>query len=208
MPQSSAFLTFTQAYNLLSGDIAQIEISTDGGKNFTLLPGQKFTGTWNAATHFESMNIDLSNFIGLSNLQIRFHFIGTSGLGVWAIDVFSTPGSGLITSYVWTGPNIIPVTAPSVTVTPTERGTFTYHVNTTIGGCPGGTAPVDVQALAPPAFPAGTEPRTSAVCVGSSATFSGQPTGDNVVFAWQKSSDGVNWAPVTSGGELYYFECF
>ena len=107
--------------------------------------------------------------MGLSNLRIRFRYNGGgTAYSTWALDGLSTPGSALPTNYTWTGPTITgSVTGVPLVVTPTVLGPNIYNINTTIGGCPGGTQQViiTVNALAS-ITPAAT---ASALCAATSA---------------------------------------
>ena len=142
--QSSATLTFTQAYNLLDGDVAKIEISTDGGATYTTL--ETYTGalTNNAATNFESKTINLSNYLGQSNMRIRFNFSGTSGKGVWAIDGLSTPGTSQPIDYTWSGSNVPTPTGIPVTAYPQVIGDNVFTLTSNVAGCDNGSIDVHV----------------------------------------------------------------
>ena len=141
--QPSASLNFIQAFVLETGAWGAIDISTDGGATWTNL--RTYTGplSYGAPTAFQNVNIDLSNYLGLSNLKVRFNFHGTTN-STWALDGMLTPGVSLPISYMWSGPNLSGNTGVPVTATPTTTGINTYIISTTVGGCPGGNVQVPI----------------------------------------------------------------
>ena len=141
--QANATLSFIQAFILEAGAFATIDISTDNFATFSNLA--TYTGPLNFAnpTAFQSVNLDLSSYLGQSNLKIRFNFHGTTN-STWALDALSTPGTALPTNYVWSGTGLSGTTGVPVTATPPGPGTYTYVINTTVGGCPGGSQNVTV----------------------------------------------------------------
>jgi hypothetical protein len=170
---TSNLFTFSQAYNLEAGAVAKIEISTNGGSSYTTLPSQTFTGTATFGTISGSSNtvksysIDLTNYLGMSNLRIRFNYTGTSK-SAWAIDNLSTPGANFPISYSWSGTILSSTSGFPVTATPQTTGTSYYTLQTTIAGCPGGQIQVPVVVNPLPTY--GTVTQTP-VCDGSNATF-------------------------------------
>ena len=102
-----AVLTFDQAYNLTPGASIMVEISTDGGNTYNTVlysqaptqPNQGITsghiadfGLGTKDTRPENkIEVDLGNYLGRSNLRIRFSYIGTRLGDVWAIDNIKIP---------------------------------------------------------------------------------------------------------------------
>jgi hypothetical protein len=132
----SPSLTLYQGMHLLGTSKALIELSTNGGTTYTTL------AQYNGVNHINSdplsgvYSFDLSQYIGQTNLKVRFKFIGTSGSG-WAIDEVNVTQGQMITSqiiYQWTPTTYLtPATGlgTPVTATITQPGTYTYIVTTT-----------------------------------------------------------------------------
>ncbi|MCB7481455.1 T9SS type A sorting domain-containing protein [Christiangramia sediminis] len=112
-----AILTWDQAYNLTDGATIIVEISTDGGNTYPVTnvnqpidfsnpkilyynigDGTVATGSSGNYDHFgegtpdiNQMSIDLGDYLGMSNLRIRFTYIGTIDGDVWAVDNIEVP---------------------------------------------------------------------------------------------------------------------
>ena len=206
----SASLSFYQGYNLLDANASiSIEISTDGGNTYSSVLFSKIgpatypapTGSNNTNIILQPETISLTKYLGLSNLKIRFKFKATSGNSSWALDQIATPGASIPANYTWSGSDLSATTGTTVIATPIQRGENDFHIITSIGGCGQvGDVTIPIIADAPPSFIVNgvdNSPKTAATCVGSDATFTAAPSGDNVVFTWQKSTDGVNWTTVS-----------
>ncbi len=154
-------LNMYHAYNLNPGASINIEISTNGGSTYnTSLLNVASTTTAlqlgiNNATNpptgsLQNVNISLNNYIGLSNLMIRFTYTGSTNSS-WALDGVSIPPNGLNASFQWsqvtqnTPSLILPSNGTTVYANPTV--TTTYQIATTVAGCPGGTQPVTVTVV-------------------------------------------------------------
>ena len=198
--QTAATLTFSQAYNFQPGDSGRIEFSTDGGTTYNTVPlVPTYTGALGPNTGFAPTSIDLSQYIGLSNLRFRFHFYSNSINSVWAVDNLSTPSTSLPINYTWSGTILNTTSGSPVIAIPTSAGITTYTINTTIGSCPGGSGTVQVTALIPASFTAAQQPQPSTVCVGNTTSFTGTPSGDNLVYKWERSADnGITWSTLTN----------
>ena len=146
--QTSASIGFYQAYNLVNaGAQAKIEISTDGGTTYTTLKtyaGVSFKNIVGTTGTLGSDVIDLSNYLGLSNLMLRFNLTGTVSGSTWAIDNVATPGTSLPISYMWSGNILNVTTGVPVIATPQVTGNNAYTLQTTVAGCPGGSVIVNV----------------------------------------------------------------
>ncbi len=172
---TSASFDFYQAYNLNSGTAAKVEISTDGGITYTPLyriNGPASYGIPNGG--FAPKSISLTDYLGLSNLRLRFTFLGTAGSN-WAIDNAFVNGTYSPVSYLWTPSTYLSVnTGTTVTATPTTSGTFTYTVTGKIGTCTAGNANVTITVN--PIPNAVASPFNQIICSGSSVnpiSFSG-----------------------------------
>ena len=172
----SASLDFDQAYNFVNGDYAIIEISTDGGVNYSTLrlmhavgsgdldwysagTAESYAGSNATNYNFETDNtsIDLSAYIGESNVRIRWTFSGTSSESAWAMDNIEVNKLVIVeTDVEWTDgigdPNVPPIAGGSTEVpisfTPDAPGFHQYGGTALINGCrtysEEGTALIDV----------------------------------------------------------------
>ncbi|MEO2128045.1 MAG: hypothetical protein ABGW91_07770 [Christiangramia sp.] len=97
-----AILTFDQAYNLTEGAKIYVEISTNGGSTYNTvlfeMTGTATSGNYNnfgdgtpQSRPLNKMVIDLGDYLGQSNLRIRFRFDGTIDGDVWAVDNIKVP---------------------------------------------------------------------------------------------------------------------
>jgi hypothetical protein len=178
-----------------AGASGKIEISTDGGATYNTTLKQ-YTGPLtigNPASAWEPLSLDLSNYLGLSNIRIRFTYTGADNSN-WAIDGLNLQPPGPVLTYNWTLTNPTGVPSPyylnatnqqNVIATPPAPGTYTYQVATTIGGCVGGTANVVVTVMALPVI----TPVNS--CVG----------GGNVTFTQTGGAASGTWS-VSGGGTI------
>ncbi|KAA9034334.1 T9SS type A sorting domain-containing protein, partial [Ginsengibacter hankyongi] len=167
---TSAVFSFSQAYNLTSGASAKIEISTNGGTSYTTLEtytGPATFGTASGNTNtVKNYSIDLSNYLGMSNLRIRFKYQGNT-TSAWALDNLNTPGANLPISYAWSGTILNTTIGVPVIATPQITGTSYYTLQTTIAGCPGGQVQVAVVTNPLPTLGGLSQ---AAVCSGSNGT--------------------------------------
>ncbi|OUR93248.1 hypothetical protein A9Q87_04665, partial [Flavobacteriales bacterium 34_180_T64] len=159
---STAMLEFDQAYYLETGAWISVELSLDGGTTYpiTLDPGTEiggsnlvfdytgpsttgfadvgFTGQCNnnQGTYIDhATEIDLQNYIGLTNLRIRFSYYGT-GNSSWAIDNISIPNAPINEIIEWTDETgAVVTTGSATTITPVTPGVQTYGVTSLINGC-------------------------------------------------------------------------
>ncbi|WP_207625685.1 beta strand repeat-containing protein [Niastella populi] len=188
---SSATFNFQQAFNLGPGAVITVEISTDSGLTWHTEPLMKYTGPLNLGNPNQgwvTTSIDLSDYLGLENLKIRWNYQGTAGSN-WAIDNAGIvpPPLPLIYNWTLTDPAGVPspyylntTTGPTVNGSPTTPGTYTYTVSTTYGGCAGGSmnVPVVVKPL-----PVCDITGNNAVCPGSTNTYSA-PAIDGYTYIW------------------------
>jgi hypothetical protein len=93
--QSPASFDFFQSYNLCAGSSATIEISTDGGATFPNIlaqyTGPTSLGISGTTSTMQNTSISLASYIGLSNLKIRFRYIGTCATSAWTLDGLGLP---------------------------------------------------------------------------------------------------------------------
>lgn len=168
--QPFGLLNFLQAYNLNTGANIKIELSTDGGTTYAHVlqnvSGVASYGISGAASSLTASTLDLTNYLGLSNLRLRFNYTGSAN-SVWALDNVKVPGNLPIT-YTWSEPPsgsptiITPVTQTPITVQPPV--TTTYTITTYVGGCLSGSENVTITVYPLPTITLGTNP---SICSGT-----------------------------------------
>ncbi|MGN6298749.1 MAG: hypothetical protein ACTHM7_18300, partial [Ginsengibacter sp.] len=149
--QTSSIFQFNQGYFLNPGASISIEISTDNGNNYSAILSQidgqaTSPGLSGTTITLQPTTISLANYIGLSNLKIRFKYKGSAGSS-WALDNIALPTANPVT-YQWTANPASPnsfvgsnTTSP-VNVNPTT--TTTYTLTTMLNGCATGSSTVTV----------------------------------------------------------------
>ena len=171
--QPTAILNFIQAYDIRTGGTATIEISTDGGNNYTVLkqynPGDTY-GLKSGGTNIDTLRgksdqLDLTSYIGLANLRLRFNYSGSDN-SAWILDNVNVPAAVPVT-YLWKDTSsiqtyITPLNATPFKVTPDV--TTKYAIVTYINGCPSDTGFVTVTVNPLPTITLGANP---SVCQGS-----------------------------------------
>ncbi|MDI1306433.1 MAG: immunoglobulin domain-containing protein, partial [bacterium] len=178
---SSASLSFDQAYFLTAGASAKVEISIDGGLTYNTIlaqyTGPSSQGPYNISTN---MSIDLSAYLGQTNLKIRFNYQGTVGSS-WAIDNIKIPEApvGVLTSqWIDTNTNTVISNSNSTNATVSPSVTTTYAVTSFLNGCtsfgPNGTTYVTVTVNQRPTASIGVN---QTICYDGTATFSVALTG-------------------------------
>lgn len=192
---TSASLTWWQAFDFKSGAMGKIEISTDGGATYhTVLAQYNGPATMLPYIGFNQSNsIDLTNYLGLPNLRIRYNYTGTVSSS-WAVEnvmITQAPANTAVINYVWT-PNTYLTNGgigPVVTATPPVTTLYTVHTSLSIGTltCPLGSATVLVTVLDNPvcsiAGPA------DPVCPSSSNLYTA-PAG-MAAYSWTISGNGT-----------------
>jgi len=153
------FLSFDQSYWLQSGAEIKIEISTDGGMTYNTIldPGiniengspHDYTGPSNTGTlpgtppknipkaNFVHTDINLQDYIGLTNLRIRFTFdSGGTLASAWALDNVSLPDTPINEVIEWTDSdgNVV-TTGYTTTITTVTPGIQAYGATALINSC-------------------------------------------------------------------------
>ncbi|WP_230935986.1 LamG-like jellyroll fold domain-containing protein, partial [Psychroserpens luteolus] len=164
---SSASIDFQSAYYLQAGAMGIVELSVDGGTTYpvTLMsfsgPGDSggFVNLGGGANNVptidlqdagNSVSLDLTNYIGLTNLRVRFTFTSTVGSS-WAIDGITIPQAPVDEVIEWEdGTGTVVTVGAMTTITPVTPGIQTYGVTSLINGCRAvgneGTEFIDVNA--------------------------------------------------------------
>jgi hypothetical protein len=100
-----ASLSFWHHYAASSSGSASVEVSMDGGTTYSVLPGASWTTvSQGASTAFVNVVLNLSAYVGQTNLKIRFKYSNVQYGSYWSIDNAKVIGSN--TSFV----NWYPVT--------------------------------------------------------------------------------------------------
>ena len=186
---TAATLTFQHAYEAYFSDaIVDVEISTDGGLTWPVL--QNYLGTsFGSTTSFINASIDLSPYLGMPSLMIRYNYQSVYGY-YWALDNIAVSGTqtlpvtsitwaptaGLYTDAALTTPytGTATTTVYAAPTAPTVATVNTYMATATNGTCTDtGSSVITVNPL--PFAGAITGP--SSVCAGSSITLTDATTG-------------------------------
>ncbi|MDT0559099.1 LamG-like jellyroll fold domain-containing protein, partial [Ichthyenterobacterium sp. W332] len=151
----NASLEFDQAYYLEAGAWCLIELSLDGGTTYsvTLDPGATYNYTGPSDTGFgdvgfngqcrnspgtyidNHVSIELQNYVGLTNLRIRFTYSGTAN-STWALENITIPQAPVDEVIEWTDETgTVVTTGSTTTITPVTPGVQTYGVTSLINGC-------------------------------------------------------------------------
>ena len=97
---TTATLTFQQFYNFDANDVtAEIDISTDGGVTWSTLVDYWGT-TVGSYTAFATQTVDLTPYIGMSNVMIEYSYSSNYGLS-WAIDNINITGTSILNGPIW-----------------------------------------------------------------------------------------------------------
>jgi hypothetical protein len=198
--QTQASLDFFQAYIINAGSSAKIEISTNGGATYTNVLAQYSgsLGISGANANMQPASISLSNYIGLSNLRIKFTYTGADINSAWVIDGIGFPGTQTPVVTTWTAPDGTVINGTPATVSPTT--TTTYTVTTRIGDCVVGSTQVTVyvNTLTP-----GTIAGGQTICSNgdpSAFTVSAAATGQGTLsYQWQSNTTGCagTWTDIS-----------
>ncbi|WP_167604839.1 PKD-like domain-containing protein [Maribellus sediminis] len=162
---SSAELSFDQAYIFSGGATGTVELSTDGGLNYNIVLAEYNDTLMSGMPNVVNpVDIDLSPYLGMNNLKLRFNFNSPNACSVWALDNISIPTPQPDIEYEWGPVAEIPGGSGElvVVVPPT---TTTYTLTVYIMGCPGTATDTLITVYDNP------EVFTSNTCVGDTATF-------------------------------------
>ena len=200
---SALNLTFNHFYQYWNtNDTTQVQASTDGGTTWTTL--KTYTATTGSASAFVPESINLDQFIGETNLQIRFRYRAVWGYW-WLIDDVTVTGTPI--EYSWSanpsanagipaGAEIPGVANGTIAVTATTTGTYWYKVTAENNfGC---TAVDSIQITVNPALEILTQPADVDVCSGTDATFTVAAAGGDGTFTYQWQKDGVDITGATA----------
>lgn len=95
---ANIYLTFYHYYRHLDGQVAKLEISTDGGVTWSFI--KQYIGTAGTATNFAAETINLNSYAGLPNLRLRFYYSATNKW-YWGVDNIEIKGVPKTTDITW-----------------------------------------------------------------------------------------------------------
>ena len=157
---TSASLNFEQVFRAYSGDIARVEISSNGGTSWTTLATYNADqGTTTAgAQATASPSINLSAYLNQTNLNIRFNYVSNYGY-YWLVDNINVTGNkSEQAAFTWT-PSTGLNTNSGATVSAAPTTTTTYTVSaSSLAGC------VRTQSAVVTVRPKATISGTTSVC--------------------------------------------
>jgi hypothetical protein len=174
---TDASLSFWHYYRSWINGSANVEISTDGGTNYTTLTSYTTT-TQGAAAGFVNVTINLNSYVGVgfTNLKIRFRYTAQWGYR-WCIDNVKVTGS-TSTSVTWS-PTTNLYTNPAATtayvagnpastvyVKGITAGVFNY---TALAVSPQGCQTTSVATVTVTDINAGTASSNQSICTGKPA---------------------------------------
>src|SRR5690606_20120449 len=116
---------------------ARVELSLDGGQTYNIVLAEYLgTSTRTPYANFLRTNIDLSSYLGMPNLKIRFNYRSTNASS-WAIDNIAIPDAPVDGRMEWVDEQTGEVisTSENTTVTPLTPGVNYYRVTSYINGC-------------------------------------------------------------------------
>ncbi|MGI4759633.1 MAG: M43 family zinc metalloprotease [Janthinobacterium lividum] len=133
---STLQVTFQQYYRNDPGDLATVEISTDGGTSWapvaTYIDGQGISSRPATST------INLDAYVSQPSVQLRWHYMATWAY-FWAIDNVALTGTPAPFTYTWSlvsGNGLLAVTnTPTLTVSPTQSSIYRVTVSSPSFAC-------------------------------------------------------------------------
>jgi hypothetical protein len=202
--QSNSNFQFLEAYILEATASAKIEISTNGGTSYPIVlaqyNGPSNLGVSGSIATMQSISLSLANFIGLSNLKIRFTYAGTANSG-WVLDGITIPNTPPAIIYTWT-PNatLTPASGIGQPVIAKPATTTTYTLNTTVGGCPSGSQNITITVNQKPIVTA--TPSAATICSGETSSISLTSTETGTTFTWTVAQTNVSGASAGTGNSI------
>ncbi|MDO7886512.1 M43 family zinc metalloprotease [Hymenobacter cheonanensis] len=127
---STLQVAFQQYYRNDPGDLATVEISTDGGT--TWAPVATYIDGQGTSSRPASSLINLNAYVSQPSVQLRWHYMATWAY-FWAIDNVAVTGTPAPFTYAWSlvSGNGLPATAagPTLTVSPTQSSVYRVTVS-------------------------------------------------------------------------------
>ena len=129
---SSATLTFYQVYSPYENDYCRVEVSTNGGTNWSQVY-QNTDSNIGSPNSFVKTTVSLNAFIGQANVIVRFKYHAVDGYH-WAIDNVNISGSAF-NNYSWAS-NPIGFTSTAqnpIGISPTVTTVYTLTATNSFG---------------------------------------------------------------------------
>ncbi len=200
--------TFNEANSTFANGTATVEVSTDGGTNWSagLAPSPYATTNIGSPTGLVGASFDLSSYVGQSNLKIRFHFVSSNSLTVsswWALDDVVLQGLKNvipIPEFAWTADdlgnsglsapqqafatgnsNLPSVTPANATLAPSSIQ-YTVTAKNPATGCTAASLPTTVTVNPVPVV--SSPQNLTAICSGDQATLTPSGVPANTKYTW------------------------
>jgi hypothetical protein len=133
---STLQVAFQQYYRNDPGDLATVEISTDGGT--TWAPVATYVDGQGTSTQAATSTINLDAYVSQPSVQLRWHYLATWAY-FWAIDNVAVTGTPAPFTYAWSlvSGNGLPTatTGPTLTVSPTQSSIYRVTVSSPSFAC-------------------------------------------------------------------------
>lgn len=165
---SSLTLTFQHYLRYISGDVAAVEVTTNGGTTWTA--AATYGATQGTTTTPATATVNLNAYINRPAVQVRWRY-ATSWAWYWALDNVSFSGTVATPTYAWSlvSGDGLPATTTTATlaVTPTQNSVYRLTLSYPGLTCTS-TSTVNVNVYPTPTLVTSASP----VCAGSTATLS------------------------------------
>jgi len=182
----------------VSGESANVEVSTNGSSWTTLAT---YTSTQGSANAFVHPSINLNAYVGNATVFIRFRYAASLRARFWAIDNFTVTGTPSHT-YLWTStPSGFTSSSQNPTgVNQTVASTYTVTATNSIGCSATATAvSVGISNVTPTISISNT---STTLCSGAAFTSSITNGGASPAYQWKKNGGnvGTNSSTYTGSG--------
>jgi hypothetical protein len=196
---TSANLVFEHVYRYFSGDVAKVQVSTDGGTNWSDLKSYTLSQgtTTNGAQVTKRDTISLASYLSQANLKIRFNYVSNYGY-YWLIDSVQIAGNAYLPQAITWSPStgLSSTTARVVSANPSVNTTYTVTA-TSGAGCTN-TATTTVTVKARPTVGINAPATTLLTC--STPSIELTATTDGVGYSWSNGLGTNATATVTAPG--------
>lgn len=185
------FFHYFRASN--SGDAAKVQVSVDG---FNWIDVATYTTTQGSSDGFVNAVIDLNDYIGLSQLFIRFRYDATNDR-YWAIDNVSVTGYSENYAYAWSSAPVGFISGlQNPTATPTTNTSYTARAINSYG-CSASSSAVAVTVNPSPSLSSSLTP--PAICSNTAFTYTPTSATSGVTYSWTRASvSGISNAAITT----------
>jgi hypothetical protein len=189
---STLQVTFQHFLRYISGDVATVEVTTDGGATWTA--AASYGATQGSATAAATATVNLTAFVNRPAVQVRWRYT-TSYAWYWALDNVNFSGAVATPTYAWSlvSGDGLPATTNTATlaVTPTQNSVYRLTIAYPGLTCTS-TSTVNVNVYPTPTLVSSV----ATACPGSPATLSATNAtaiaGFTPTYAWTLvSGDGL-----------------